>query len=553
MQSDETPPRDSGTAPDLGKATATDTPARTDVTKALMGQATDRSLGEQRLSPAEERFEKARRTTGLWLAPLVAAVFLILPLDMRPSQQTLAGILLGVIVLWVTEPVPIPVGGLIGVGAIVLFGVVPPDDALEPFGSPTIFTFIGAFILAQAMLKHGVARRFAFFLLSLPGVGDSTFRLIAAFGLITCLLSAFVSNTATVAMLLPTALGLLTVIAKMLQDRGQVAPDFDPARLRVGAALVLMLAYGASVGGLLTPVGSPPNLIGRGLIEEATGERISFAQWMLTAIPLCALMFVVLVVVLLLLNKPEIRRIEGVQEYVARERAELGPMSRAEIMTLAAFGITVALWVLPGVVALVAGTESSVYETISDRLDEGVVAVLGASLLFILPTNWRRRETTLNWSDAARIDWGTILLFGTGIIFGSLLADTGLARTIGSSASDALGLSSLFFITAFAAVLAIVISETTSNTASAAVVVPIIIPIAQAAQVDPFVPALAATFAASFGFMLPVSTPQNAIAYGSGVVPITTMIRSGFAFDIVGALVIILGLPLMVALTGIGG
>ncbi|GAA0566632.1 SLC13 family permease [Actinomadura livida] len=552
MTSDETPPRDPAAPPATGPA-GTAAPARTDVAKALMGQATYRSLGEQRLSAAEERFEKARRTTGFWLAPLVTAVFLLLPLDMAPSQQTLAGILLGVIVLWVTEPVPIPIGGLIGVGVIVLFGVVPADDALEPFGSTTIFTFIGAFILAQAMLKHGVARRFAFFILSLPGVGESTFRLIATFGLVTCLLSAFVSNTATVAMLLPTALGLLTVIAKMLQDRGLVAADFDPARLRVGAALVLMLAYGASVGGLLTPVGSPPNLIGRGLIEEATGERISFAQWTLTALPLCAVMLVVLVVVLLLLNKPEIRRIEGVQEYVARERADLGRMSRAEKTTLVAFAVTVVLWIFPGVIALAAGTDSSIYETISERLDEGIVAVLGASLLFILPTDWRRRQTTLNWSDAARIDWGTILLFGTGIIFGSLLADTGLARTIGGSASDALGLTSTFFITAFAAVLAILISETTSNTASAAVVVPIIIPIAQAAQVDPFVPALAATFAASFGFMLPVSTPQNAIAYGSGAVPITTMIRSGFAFDVFGALLIILGLPLMVALTGIGG
>ncbi|TDC75072.1 SLC13 family permease [Streptomyces hainanensis] len=526
---------------------------RTDVQKALLGHATYRSLGEQRLTPTEERFERARRTTGLWLAPLVAVVFLALPLDMAPSQQTLAGLLLGVVVLWVTEPVPIPVGGLIGVGCIVLFGVVPANDALAPFGSSTVFTFIGAFILAQAMLKHGLARRFAFRILALPGVGRSTVGVIVAFGGITCLLSAFVSNTATVAMLLPTALGILTVIAKLLQDRGLVEPDFDPTRLRVGAALVLMLAYGASVGGLLTPVGSPPNLIGRGLIEEATGERISFAQWMATALPICALMFVVLAVVLLLVNRPEIRRIEGIEEYVAQQRAELGRLSRAEWNTLIAFGITVVLWITPGVVALVAGTDSSVYETVSGRLNEGIVAVLGASLLFLLPTNFARREATLNWSDAARIDWGTIVLFGTGIIFGSLLESTGLALTIGTEANDALGMTSLFWITAFSAALAILVSETTSNTASAAVVVPIVLPIAMAADVDPFVPALAATFAASFGFMLPVSTPQNAIAYGSGVVPITTMIRSGFTFDVLGGLLIILGLPLMVAVTGIGG
>jgi sodium-dependent dicarboxylate transporter 2/3/5 len=383
-------------------------------------------------------------------------------------------------------------------------------------------------------------------------VGQSTAGVIIAFGAITCLLSAFVSNTATVAMLLPTALGILAVIAKLLQERGLVAVDFDPLRLRVGAAIMLMLAYGASVGGLLTPVGSPPNLIGRGLIEEATGQRISFAAWMGMAIPVCVLMFVALAVVLLLLNKPEIKKIDGVEEYVAQQRAEMGPLSRAEKNTLIAFGITVLLWIFPGIVALFAGTESDIYTAVSDRLDEGMVAVFGASLLYLLPVDWQKREFTLRWRDAAEIDWGTIVLFGTGIIFGGLLSSTGLAETIGNGVSSGLGLTSIVAITIFAVLLAILVSETTSNTASAAVVVPIVIPIAVAAGVNPFVPALAATFAASFGFMLPVSTPQNAVVYGSGAVPITTMIRSGFSFDILGAILIIVILPLMVAVMGFG-
>ncbi len=518
---------------------------RVDVEKALLGGGTYRSLGEQVLSPAEERFEKGRRTVGLFLAPVVAAVFLALPLDMPRAQQTLAGILLGVIVLWVTEPVPIPIGGLIGISAIVLLGVAPVEDVLAPFGSATVFTFIGAFILAQAMLKHGLARRFAFRILSLPGVGRTTSSVVIAFGAITALLSAFVSNTATVAMLLPTALGILAVIGNLMQDRGLTKEGFDPTRMRVGFALMLMLAYGASVGGLLTPVGTPPNLIGRGLIEEATGEQITFAQWMLTALPICLLMFLALAGILLLVNKPEIRRIEGVEKYVAQERSKLGALSRAEKNTLIAFAFTVFLWILPGILAVVA-PESAAYAWVGDRLNEGIVAVMGASLLFLLPTNWGNREYTLDWSDAARIDWGTILLFGTGIIFGALLAATGLAETIGKGSAERFGLTSTFAITAFAVVLAIIISETTSNTASAAVVVPIIIPVAQAAGVDPFVPALAATFAASFGFMLPVSTPQNAIVYGSGVVPMTRMIRSGISFDVVGAILILVLLPVMV-------
>jgi sodium-dependent dicarboxylate transporter 2/3/5 len=526
---------------------------KVDVEKALLGGSTYRGIAEQQLSPGEERFERRRRTIGLFLAPLVTIVFYFLPLDLDYAQHTLAAVLLGVVVLWMTEPVPIPVGGLLGIAAIALLGAVPAEEAFLPFGDTTVLTFIGAFILAQAMLKHGLARRFAFRILAIPGVGRSTTKIIIAFGAITCLLSAFVSNTATVAMLLPTALGILTVIAKLLQEQGYTDNEgrFDPTRLRVGVALMLMLAYGASVGGLLTPVGSPPNLIGRDLIEQRTGEAISFAAWMGMAIPVCALMFAALAVILLLLNKPEIRHLTGVEEYVARERAQLGPFSRAERNTLLAFGITVALWITPGVVALVAGTSSDVYVELGERLDEGIAAIIGAGLLFLLPTDWAKREYTMTWGDAAKIDWGTIVLFGTGIVFGSLLDSTGLAEVIGKGAFDVLGFSSAFAITALAVVLAITVSETTSNTASAAVVVPIILPLAEAAGVNPLTPALAATFAASFGFMLPVSTPQNAIVYGSGVVPITKMIRSGISFDILGGILVTLLLPLMIIVVGL--
>ena len=541
--------------------TSSDRPAsssggRVDIEKALLGGSTYKSLGEQRLSEGEERFERRRRNVGFVLAPIAGVVLYFLPLDLPQAQQTVAAVLLAVIIMWITEPIPIPVAGLLGAALLILLGVGEADEVLAPFGSGTIFTFIGAFIIAQAMLKHGLARRFAFRILALPGVGDSTTRVIIAFGLITCAISAFVSNTATVAMLLPTAIGILAVIANLIQDQrveaGEDMSSFDPTRLRVGFAIMLMLAYGASVGGLLTPVGSPPNLIGRELIETATGEAIPFATWMGMAFPVCALMFVALAIILLLLNKPEIKNITGVSEYVAEQRREMGSLSRAEKNTLIAFVVTVSLWILPGIVALIAGADSAAYETVGIRLDEGVVAVLGAALLFMLPVDWPKREFTLNWSDAARIDWGTIVLFGSGVIFGTLLADSGLAETIGKGSYDALGLSSAVAITVFAVLLSILVSETTSNTASAAVVVPIIIPIADAAGINPMVPALAATFAASFGFMLPVSTPQNAVVYGSGCVPITTMIRSGISFDVIGAILILIFLPLLIPLFGLG-
>lgn len=479
-------------------------------------------------------------------------IFLLLPLDLEPTQHKLAAVLLGVVVLWITEAVPIPVGGLIGIVLLVVLGVGSADDVLAPFGSSTVFVFIGGFIIAQAMLAHGLARRFAFRMLALPGVGKTTTRTIVAFGGVTCVLSAFVSNTATVAMLLPTAIAILGTLANLISKQSG-REGFDPLKLRVGVALMLMLAYGASVGGLLTPVGSPPNLIGRGLIEEATGEPITFAEWIVAALPICAAMFVVLCIILLLLNRPEIKRLEGVEEYIHSERAKLGRLSRKEKNTLIAFATAVTLWIAPGVVGIVAGDDSTAYAELTEHLDEGIVAILAASLLFLLPVSWPRREFTLTWSEAKDIDWGTVILFGSGIIFGSLLADTGLAETIGTSGADAFGVSSELAITIFAVVLAILISETTSNTASATIVVPIVIPVAMAANIDPFVPALAATFAASFGFMLPVSTPQNAIVYGSGVVPITQMVRNGFSFDVIGAILILIGVPLMVGVLGIGG
>lgn len=508
---------------------------------------------ERTVSAGEARFERVRHTVGWLLTPVVVVGFALLPLNLPSEQQLLAAVLLGVVVMWVCEPIPIPVSGLIGVCAIVLLGVAPADEVLAPFGSTTVFTFIGAFILAQAMLRHGVARRLAFFVLSLPGVGRSTLRIIVAFGVVTALLSALISNTATVAMLMPTALGILGVIAKLMQDRGQVRPDFDPKRLRVGAALMLMLAYGAGMGGLVTPVGTPPNLIGRGLIEDATGERISIVQWFLTALPIALIMLVAVVIVLFLVNPPEIRRIEGVEEHIREERAKIGPMSRAEVNTVIAFCVTVALWLAPAIVGMATGTESNVYAAVDDTLDEGIVAVLGACLLFLLPTDFKRRRMTMRWKDAQAIDWGTILLFGAGMIFGSLLTATGLAETIGVGANNLLGIGTEFALIAFAAILAMTISETTSNTATAAVVVPIVIPLAVATGVDPMVPAMAATLGASFGFMLPVATPQNAIVYGTGTVPILTMIKTGIGLNIAGTITLIGLIVPMTRLTGIGG
>lgn len=511
---------------------------------------TYKTLDEQqeRLSPAEERFERARRTSGLFLGPLVFVVVLVLPFDLTWEQQALAAIMAFTIVYWLTEAIPIPVTAVVAMALCVLLAVAPVDDVFAAFGSSTLFTFMGAFIIAEAMTRHGLDRRFAFRVLSVPGVSRSTYGVIVGFGFIALALSAFISNTAATAMLLPIGLGMMGALSGLITEQTGVS---DPTRLRFGTALMLMIAYGASVGGLITPIGSPPNLIGIGFIEEQTDATISFFEWTITALPIVLVMFAALCVVLILLNRPEINRIEGAEKYVTEERANLGRMTRGGRNTLVVFLLAVTFWVLPGLVNLVFGEDSDVYTALSERLDEGVVAIAAAALLFLLPTDWSQRKFTLSWNEAVKIDWGTILLFGGGLVLGTLLADTGLAEAMGKGMVDSLGVSSLLAITVLSVVIAVIISETTSNTASAAVVVPIVIPIAVAAGVSPVIPALAATFGASYGFMLPVSTPPNAIVYGSGLIPITKMVRSGIVFDLIGIVLVVLGVSLMANLVGI--
>jgi solute carrier family 13 (sodium-dependent dicarboxylate transporter), member 2/3/5 len=526
----------------------------------LQMEATYKTLPEQKevLSPAEERFEKLRQTIGLVAGPIAFAVVFFAPLSLEPHQQTLAAILAFTVVYWLTEAIPIPVTAMLALALCVLFTVpeIPADSddtagdiVFGAFSSTTIFLFIGAFIIARSMMTHGLDRRFALRVLSLPGVGGSTYGVIVGFGVIAATISAVISNTTTAAMLLPIGLGMMEALGSLVKDQADTGKH--TSRLRFGTALMLMISYGAGVGGLLTPIGTPPNLIGIGFIEEATGREITFFDWVIAALPIVLVMFVVLCIVLILLNPPEVRKITGVKEYIEQERSQLGPLTRGEKNTLVVFAVAVTLWMLPGFAALLFGEESTAYSELAGRLDEGTVAIVAASLLFVLPISWAERKFTLSWNDATRIDWGTIVLFGSGIALGTLLSETGLAERLGNGIADTLGVGSLIGISAVSAIIAVLISETTSNTASATVVVPIVIPIANAAGLDPTIPALAAVFGASFGFMMPVSTPQNAVVYGSGMIPITKMVRSGIVFDIIGVALIVALIPVMANVVGL--
>jgi sodium-dependent dicarboxylate transporter 2/3/5 len=525
----------------------------------LTSGGTYKTLDEQegRLSAAEERFERNRRTVGLFLGPVVFAVMLLIPFDLDGNQHRLAAILAFVVVWWVTEAIPIPVTALLGVALCALLEATPPppegdssvDVVFGTFTDDTVMLFIGSFIIAQAMVVHGLHRRLAFRVLSLSWVGGNTFRIILAFGLIGAITSPVMSNTAGAAMMLPIALGVMGVVGGMVAR--QADGEHRVERLRFGAALMLVITYSITVGGLLLPIGSPPNLIGRELLEAETGEPITFFEWFVMALPIVLVMFVAVVLICVLFNRPEVKEVDGVEEYVGEERRKMGSLSRGERNTLLVLALALIGWFLPGLVGLFAGDDSDAYVQVSEASNEGIVAIVAATLLFVLPVDWARRRFTLNWNQAKEIDWGTVLLFGGGLVLGSMLSQTGLAEVVGESLSDSLGVSSLFGITVVIVLVAVLVSETTSNTASAAIMVPIAISIAAAADLNPTIPALAAIFGANYGFMLPVSTPPNAIVYSSGLLPITRMIKAGAVFDIIGAVLCVVGVIAMANLVGL--
>ena len=482
-------------------------------------------------SPAEERFNRRRRRVGFALGPVLFLACLALPLPgSSPEAHRLAAVLALVVTWWVTEPVPMAVTALVGPVLATLLGVAPVQEVFTPFGDPIIFLFIGSFMIAEAMFVHGVDRRIAYGALSLRAIQGSGGRVICVYGVLAAALSMWMSNTATTAMLFPIGLSIVSHLT-----RGSQSADLR----RFAVVMMLTTSFAASIGGMATPVGTPPNLIGIGLIERILGVHLGFAEWGLVAMPAVIVLLGLLFVYFHLAGGRAVRVGETSRALVAEELARLGPLGAGERNVLVAFAVTVLLWVTPALFAIAGQSQSAFARAYAENMPEAIAALIGAFLLFVLPVGSGSRRATLTWEEAVRIDWGTILLFGGGLALGQLAFTTGLAQTAGEAVAAWLPSHSTLTVTALFTALAIVVSETTSNTASANMVVPVAIAVAQSVGVDPMVPALAATLGASMGFMMPISTPPNAIVYSSGHVPITAMMKYGALLDVAGFVVIV--------------
>jgi solute carrier family 13 (sodium-dependent dicarboxylate transporter), member 2/3/5 len=502
------------------------------------------------ISEAEERFERIRKSIGYFLGPILAIVLYFIPMPSISTNAHMLTVIIGwVVVWWITEPVPIPVSAVLGATLCVVLGVADAKTVFKPFADPIIFLFLGSFMLAKAMAVHGLGKRIAYGIMSIKWVGNSSLKILFVFGAVSALLSMWISNTATTAMMLPIGIGIVYALADMIAKK--TGEKVTPERLRFGTGMMLMAAYASSAGGIGTPVGTPPNIIGIAMIEKFLNVRIPFFQWMLFAVPLLITMYFVLFALMYFLHKPELSKIEGSSEYVRLEKEKLGKWTRGQKNSLIAFLVTVLLWVVPGFFALIYGTESDIFMKYNHLVPEGAAAVIGAALLFVLPLSWKEKKFTITWKQAVGIDWGTLLLFGGGLTLGNLMFETKLAEAVGRGLMDFSGAGSLWGITFAAIYIGILVSEATSNTASANMVVPVIISLCLAANINPIPPAIGATLGASWGFMLPVSTPPNAIVYGSGMIPITKMIRAGILFDIIGGVIIWTGLRILLPLIGL--
>jgi sodium-dependent dicarboxylate transporter 2/3/5 len=457
---------------------------------------------------------------GLVGGVALAALLLLLPppAELSPAAWRTAAVGVLMAVWWMTEAAPLAVTALVPIVLFPVLGVATVDAATSPYANPLIFLFLGGFLIALGIERWGLHRRLA--LAIVAAFGTRPRRIVAGFMAATAFLSMWISNTATAMLMLPIALSVIEMIGTG-QDGGRETAEGgpEPPSPRGGdfaVALMLAIAYAASIGGMATLIGSPPNALMAGFLRETHGTEVSFVGWMAVGLPIAAVglaaSYLLLVRVVFRLADAEV---PGGAAFLRRELRALGPMRWEERAVAAVFALTAALWIgrplveraLPGVT------------------DTGI-ALFGALLLFVIPSRWRQGEFLLGWAEAKRLPWGVLLLFGGGLSLAAAVEANGLAAWIGGRLEGLGGLPALWVVLAVVGTV-ILLTELTSNTATAATFLPVVAAVAIGLGVEPLLLVLPTTLAASCAFMLPVATPPNAIVYGSGRVTVAQMVRAG--------------------------
>ncbi len=477
---------------------------------------------------------------GLIAGPLIAlAVYWSMSsidtdLGQNVSKTAAIGILMAV--WWMTEALPLPATSLLPLVLFPLSGVLDFPQAAQPYANRFIFLFMGGFMIALAIEKCNLHRRIA--LLTVLAVGTQPRRLIAGFMIATAFLSMWISNTATTALMLPIGLSLVSLLVDRMQQAAETAND---SAAEAGNAadfavcMMLGIAYSASIGGVGTLIGTPPNAFFAGFLAQK-GVIVEFGTWLLFAMPLVVVfLFITWLLLVRVVFPVRIRELPGGRAVIRAELKKLGPVSRAEWTVLTVFVSTALAWILRGPATKWPWLLERVPQIAN--LNDTLIALIAALALFMLPVNARKREFALDWETAKRLPWGMLLLFGGGLSLAVAVSNSGLATWIGGQVTGLSALPAALVVLAVTALI-ILLTEVTSNLATTSTFLPILYGVAVGIGMDPLLMLAPAALAASCAFMLPVATPPNAIVFGSGHVTIAQMMRAGVWLNVVGILLI---------------
>ncbi|MFC1569393.1 SLC13 family permease [bacterium] len=477
-----------------------------------------------------------RQKVGLALGiPIfLICLFLPTPQNMTPEAHKTLAVTVLMAFWWLTEALPISATALIPLVLFPLLRIIPAEEVTAQFGDRNIFLFMGGFFLAAAIEKWGLHRRMA--LQSISLLGTSPNKIVLGMMIATAFLSMWISNTATTVMMLPIAIAITKTAGSFTKGN---SPDNQSQEF--GTALMLGIGYAASIGGIGTLIGTPPNIIFAAQVQKLfpNAPEISFFRWLLVGFPLVLIFLPLTWIYLIKIAHPiHLKSLPQGKEIIHQELEKMGPMSRPEIQVLCIFLLTALAWmfrknidvgvfVIPGWSNLL-GAHHMVHDC--------TVAIAASILLFMIPADIKKGEFLLDWKSAVRIPWGILLLFGGGLALAHAFQTTGLAHWFSTN------LRTLEAVPILVAVLIVVLfvdflTEITSNTAIASIFMPILAGVSIAMGVHPYLLMIAGTIAASLAFMLPVATPPNAVIFGSGYLTLPQMAKTGFGLNIIGMLI----------------
>lgn len=473
-------------------------------------------------------FKKAQ-VIGLFAGPLLFALTFIFfqPEGLSYEGKAVLASTIWVAVWWMTEAVPIPVTSLIPIVLFPLTGGLNMDQTASSYGDDTIFLFMGGFMIALAMEKWNLHKRIA--LTIILAIGTNTRRIVLGFMVATGFLSMWISNTATAMMMVPIGLAIIYQVSEQLKDDDSI--DTSKENFGFGKALMLGIAYSASIGGISTLIGTPPNTALAAAISNLYGVEISFARWMLFGVPIAwGFIFIAWFYLVKIAYPPKISELPGGREVIKNEKDDLGKASFEEKVILLVFTLAAFSWV----------TRSFLLQPyVNENIGDAMIALTASFILFVIPSRSTKGDRLLDWDTAVKLPWGILLLFGGGLAIATGFTESGLSEWIGNRLTVLQGIH-IFVVLLVVAAMVIFLTEITSNTATANMMYPIMASLAVALGVHPYAVMIAAGVASSSAFILPVATPPNAVVFGSNYLRIPDMAKAGFALNLTGIIIVTL-------------